>query len=209
MIEIIIIQILILLFSMTIHEVSHGAMADYLGDPTAKQAGRLTLNPLKHLDFVGSLIVPLVLIATLGKGFAWANPVPVNPYNFRDQKYGSLKTALAGPASNLTIALVFGLILRFFSGSISYNLASIFYLIVFINIILTIFNLLPVPPLDGSHILFAFLPSSMDNVKAFLFQFGFFILIFLIFFIPSFSQFLFHIVNLIINIIIGPLPHLI
>ncbi|XOA42879.1 MAG: site-2 protease family protein [Candidatus Nealsonbacteria bacterium] len=198
-----ILQIIILIFSIVIHEVSHGAMADYLGDPTAKYAGRLTLNPSKHLDLIGSVIVPLFLILTTGRGFGWAKPVPINPYNFRDQKYGSLKVALAGPGVNLAVALVFGLILRFSLAFISSSLASIFSSIIYLNIILGVFNLLPIPPLDGSHVLFTFLPYSMQKIKIFLTQFGFFILIFLIFFFPWFFQFLIYIVNWIFTIIVG------
>ncbi len=198
-----ILQIIILIFSIVIHEVSHGAMADYLGDPTAKYAGRLTLNPSKHLDLIGSVIVPLFLILTTGRGFGWAKPVPINPYNFRDQKYGSLKVALAGPGVNLAVALVFGLILRFSLAFIPSSLASIFSSIIYLNIILGVFNLLPIPPLDGSHVLFTFLPYSMQKIKIFLTQFGFFILIFLIFFFPWFFQFLIYIVNWIFTIIVG------
>jgi len=95
----IIFLILILLFSVVIHEVSHGAVANYLGDPTAKYAGRLTLNPLKHIDPIGSILVPLFLVLIQSPFLVgWAKPVPINPYNFRDQKYGSAKVALAGPA---------------------------------------------------------------------------------------------------------------
>lgn len=176
--------IVILIFSAVLHEVAHGAMALRLGDPTAKYAGRLTLNPLKHLDLFGSVILPLLLIFTMGKGIAWAKPVPVNPYNFRDQKYGSAKVAFAGPASNLAVALFFGLTLRFIpSNYLSSNLEIIFSDIVFINLILAIFNLIPVPPLDGSHILFTFLPFKFEIFKNFLIQFNIFILLIIIFFL--------------------------
>ena len=198
-----ILQILILIFSIIIHEVSHGAVANHLGDPTAKYAGRLSLNPLKHLDPIGSVIVPIFLILTTGGAFGWAKPVPINPFNFRDQKYGSLKVALAGPGINLVVALVFGLILRFSLAFIPYSLALAFSFIVSINIILAVFNLLPIPPLDGSYVLFTFLPYSMQKIKIFLTQFGFFILIFLIFFSPLFFQFLIYIVNRIFTIIVG------
>jgi len=176
--------IIILILSIIIHEVAHGSVAYHLGDPTAKYAGRLTLNPLKHLDPIGSIILPLFLIIFKSPIlFGYAKPVPINPRNFRDQRYGSLKVALAGPASNLAIALFFGLILRFFPGLIIFpGLAEMFSFIVYINILLAIFNLLPVPPLDGSHILFALLPLSARNIKIFLQQFGLFILLFIIFF---------------------------
>jgi len=176
--------IIILILSIIIHEVAHGSVAYHLGDPTAKYAGRLTLNPLKHLDPIGSIILPLFLIIFKSPIlFGYAKPVPINPRNFRDQRYGSLKVALAGPASNLAIALFFGLILRFFPGLIIFpGLAEMFSFIVYINILLAIFNLLPIPPLDGSHILFALLPLSARNIKIFLQQFGLFILLFIIFF---------------------------
>jgi len=199
--------IIILIFSIVIHEVSHGVMANYLGDPTAKYAGRLTLNPIPHIDPIGSIILPGILIMMNmilpGGGiiFGWAKPVPINPYNFRDQKYGSAKVALAGPAANLVIALVFGLSLRFFPVLVAFpGLDLMFSYIVYINILLAVFNLLPVPPLDGSHILFTFLPPGMENIKIFLSQFGLFILLFIIFF---FFQWIVLIINWIFALIVG------
>lgn len=193
--------ILILIFSAVIHEVAHGAMALKLGDPTAKLAGRLTLNPIKHLDFFGSFLVPLFLILTFHQGIAWAKPVPINPYNFTDQKYGSAKVAFAGPASNLIIALFFGLILRFTPQTFLFqNIDLFFSYIVFINLILAIFNLIPLPPLDGSHILFAFLPLKFENFKLFLSQFSIIILLFVILF---FFDLIINIVNFLFYLITG------
>jgi len=199
----VILEIIILIFSIVVHEVSHAAVANQLGDPTAKYAGRLSLNPLKHLDPIGSVIVPIFLILATGRGFGWAKPVPINPFNFRDQKYGSLKVALAGPGINLVVALVFGLILRLSLAFIPYSLALAFSFIVSMNILLAVFNLLPLPPLDGSYVLFTFLPYSMQKIKIFLTQFGFFILILLIFFSPFFFKFLIYIVNWIFTTIVG------
>ena len=196
--------IVILIFSAVIHEVAHGAMASRLGDPTAKYSGRLTLNPIKHLDFFGSLILPaLMLLVTRGQGpiFGWAKPVPINPYNFRDQKYGSAKVAVSGPAANFVIALFFGLVLRFLPAIPALSgLDLIFSYIVYINLLLTVFNLLPIPPLDGSHILFTFLPQGAENVKAVLNQFGLFILLFVIFFAFNWVVL---IINFIFRLIVG------
>ena len=175
--------IFVLLFSIIIHEVAHGTVAYYLGDPTAKYAGRLSLNPLKHLDPIGSLLLPLLLIVIRSPIlFGYAKPVPINPYNFRDRKYGTLKVAFAGPASNFSIAVFFGILIRVFSLPINSGLGLMFSFIVWINLLLAVFNLVPIPPLDGSHILFAILPDSMWKLKMILHQFGIFILFFIIFF---------------------------
>jgi len=175
--------IIILIFSVIIHEISHGAMADYLGDPTARLAGRLTLNPLKHLDPIGSFLVPLFLILMNSPIlFAWAKPVPINTRNFRDQRYGSAKVALAGPLANFGIALFFGLLIRFIPKiSLIPGLYFMFSYIVFLNILLAVFNLLPIPPLDGSHILFAILPNSFKNVRIIFNRLGLFVLLFVLF----------------------------
>lgn len=173
--------IIILLFSVIIHEVAHGSVANMLGDPTAKLAGRLTLNPIKHLDLFGSFFVPLFLIILRSPVlFGWAKPVPVNPYNFKNPRWDEAKVAVAGPAVNILIALVFGMVIRFFS--LPGPLLTIFSIIVILNLILAIFNLVPIPPLDGSHILFTFLPEKFSGFKLFLHQFGIFILLFFIFF---------------------------
>jgi Zn-dependent protease len=172
----VIIGVVVLIFSIVIHEVAHGAMAYYLGDPTAKYAGRLTLNPIPHLHLIGSILVPVSLFI-IGSPFlfGWAKPVPFNPDNLRDRRYGSAKVALAGPVSNLLIALVFGLLIRFFPDLTGF-LATFLIVIVFINILLAVINLLPIPPLDGSHILFTFLPYSMQRFRVMLSQYGFIIL---------------------------------
>ena len=184
--EIIFLQVAILIMSVVIHEVSHGLAAYWLGDPTAKYAGRLTLNPLKHLDLWGSFVVPVLMIMTLGVGFGWAKPVPYNPYNLRNQKYGSAIVGAAGPLSNILIALVFGFFLRvlLITGSISIgdsSLAMVFFTsVIMINILLAFFNLIPFPPLDGSKILFAVLPIS-EETKLRMEQFGFIFLFLIIF----------------------------
>jgi len=183
---ILIFQLAVLLMSVVIHEFAHGWMAFYLGDSTAKYYGRLTLNPLKHLDFWGSFIVPLMIFIFSGGQaiFGWAKPVPFNPYNLRDQRYGVAKVAMAGPGANLLVALTFGLSLRFMPLDILAlgGLAQIFSLIVILNILLAIFNLIPIPPLDGSKVLFTFLPHSLEKLRIFLEQYGMILLLLFIFF---------------------------
>jgi Zn-dependent protease len=199
-----IIFILIFLFSAILHEISHGWVADYLGDPTARNAGRLTLNPIKHLDPMGSVILPLLLIMFNSRIiFGWAKPVPINPFNLRDKRFGEAKVAAAGPLSNVLIAVFFGLLIRFFPFGVSAfetNLVVIFGYIVWINLLLALFNLLPIPPLDGSHILFALLPPNFNELKVFLLKYGFFILLFFLFF---FFQLLIPIIGFFFKIIVG------
>lgn len=181
-----ILSLVVFLFSVIIHELAHGYVAYSLGDPTAKYAGRLTVNPLKHLDPFGSVILPLLLFILHSPFlFGWAKPVPINPYNFRDKKYGEVKVSIAGPLSNFSLAIFFGLILRFIPyGIISANpgIEIALSYIVMINIWLAVFNLIPIPPLDGSWILFSFLPASARNVENFLRQYGVMILVLLILF---------------------------
>jgi len=195
------ILILILLFSVVIHEVSHGLIADYLGDPTARYAGRLTLNPINHLDPIGSIILPFVLFLS-GSSIliGWAKPVPINPYNFKDQKYGSAKVALAGPLANIIIAIVFALLIRISVSFAPFSLISIFGFIVQINLILAIFNLLPIPPLDGSHILFAFFPRLEEKARLFFAQWGIVLLILFIFLV---FPLIFPIVQVLFHLLVG------
>ena len=168
--------------SVVIHEVSHGYAAYLMGDPTAKNAGRLTLNPLVHLDLMGSLVVPLIAYLSAGFMFGWAKPVPYNPYNLKNQKHGDAIVAVAGPASNLLIALIFGLLIRFGLLIDVINITIITQIII-INLILAIFNLLPIPPLDGSKILFSFLPYRYIGFRQNLEKYSLFLLLFVIFFL--------------------------
>ncbi len=204
-------SLVVLIISVIIHELAHGYVASSLGDLTAKYEGRLTLNPLKHLDPFGSVILPLLLFISGSPVLVgWAKPVPINPYNFRDQKWGSLKVAIAGPLSNIALALFFGLIIRFvlvpygfydfFTRHTSAGDFNLFSYIVGLNIILAIFNLVPIPPLDGSWILFSFLSQKFDKAKMFLQQYGVFILIFFIFFgglqrLSQVTQFLYYLIS--------------
>jgi Zn-dependent protease len=184
---IIIFQLVTLIFSIMIHEIAHGFTALRLGDTTARDAGRLTLNPLKHLDPFGSIILPIILVLFQSPILiGWAKPVPYNPHNLKvDPKKGAAMIAAAGPISNITIALIFGLFLRIasalFDPATILSLTLLISIVVLINILLAIFNLIPIPPLDGSSILFALLPPSANAFRDFLVRYGFIILIFFIF----------------------------
>ncbi|OQX71716.1 hypothetical protein B6D52_00355 [Candidatus Parcubacteria bacterium 4484_255] len=171
----------IIIPSAIIHEYAHAWAADQLGDPTAKEAGRLTLNPIAHIDIWGTVLMPIFLFLLSGGRFvfAYAKPVPFNPYNLKNQKHGSGLVALAGPLANLIIALIFGLIIRFSEFN---QFTSLLSVIVYANVLLAIFNLLPIPPLDGSRILFAFLPSRFRYYEMVMQRYGFFILLLFIFF---------------------------
>ena len=170
-------RILILLFSIIVHEVSHGATAYALGDDTAKNEGRLTLNPLPHIDPVGTILLPLFI------GFGWAKPVPYNPYNLRNQKWGPFLVGIAGPASNIIIAVIFGLLFRFSDiFSLPEKFLTIIASITILNLGLALFNLIPIPPLDGSKIFSLLLPEKEANTYMSLGSVGFMILFFLLMF---------------------------
>jgi len=152
-------EIIVFLFSAIIHEYMHGWMALRLGDTTARDAGRLSFNPLVHLEWFGSFFLPLILLLTSSPFvFGWAKPVPYNPNNLKDRRWGDAKVGIAGPLGNLVIALFLGLLLRFLP-LFSLAFASLLSLIVYINLVLMVFNLVPLPPLDGSKVISAFLPE--------------------------------------------------
>ena len=163
---------LVFIFSAVIHEVSHGYVAKALGDDTAEKEGRLTLNPLVHLDPFGSVILPMIFYLTsklaggVGIIFGWAKPVPYNPYNLKNPKQGAFLIALAGPLSNVFVAFCLGLIIKL--GLVSGVLAQMFSIIVLINLMLAVFNLMPIPPLDGSKVLFGLLPPKLYYIEEFL-----------------------------------------
>lgn len=186
--------ILAILIAISIHETAHAWMANRLGDSTAKLAGRISLNPLVHLDPMGTIFLFLA-------GFGWGKPVPVNQGNFKNPKLDELKVALAGPLSNLLAAILFSLILRFLP--LSTAAGQIIFIIIQINVALMIFNLLPIPPLDGSSILQIILPEDAYRTIQ---QFGIFLLfafLIFIFLTPYFSNFITGSVNFIMKILLG------
>ena len=156
--------VIVLILSVIIHEVSHGYAAYSLGDPTAKIAGRLTLNPLKHIDPIGSVLIPALLVLTgAGVLFGWAKPVPYNPYNLKNQRWGEAIVAVAGSASNILLAVVFGLIARFAAADPSLaTFAQLAGTVAFVNLFLGLFNLLPIPPMDGYTVLRGILPYKLS-----------------------------------------------
>jgi len=156
--------IIILIVSIIIHELAHGYTADKLGDPTARLAGRLTLNPMAHIDWIGSIILPFILVVT-GAPFVlgWAKPVPFNPHNIKNPRRGGALIALMGPVSNLALALVFALIARVVGPEST--LFAFSQAVVVINVALAVFNLVPIPPLDGHHLLFAAIPDRYYHIK--------------------------------------------
>lgn len=191
--------ILVLIISVIIHEVAHGYAAYLLGDPTAKLQGRLTLNPLPHIDPVGSILLPgLLVITNAGMLFGWAKPVPYNPYNLRNQRWGEAIVGSAGVGVNLLLAVLFALIARAAFGMDETTFGSLAATVSFVNLFLGLFNLIPIPPLDGYTVLRGLLPYRMSvSMRAFeerlhaggIFTLLAFLFLFSFFFAPLFFDF--------------------
>jgi Zn-dependent protease len=190
MIESIVYLLPVLLFSVIVHECAHGYVAEWWGDPTARMLGRLTLNPLPHIDLFGSILVPgLLLMSGSGVLFGWAKPVPVTPENFRDRRMGDITVSLAGPASNVLLALALAGVLAVaaaISGAetVPPPVLALCYYGIMLNLVLAVFNLLPIPPLDGSHVVANLLPRPAAYAYQSMGQFGL-LLVFLLLFIPG------------------------
>ncbi len=161
--ESMIFTIVVLILSVIVHEVAHGYAANALGDPTARLQGRLTLNPVPHIDPIGSILIPGLLVLTnAGMLFGWAKPVPYNPYNLRNQRWGEAIVGIAGVATNLALAIVFALIARFSFGAGQETFGGLAAVVCYVNLFLGLFNLIPFPPLDGFTVLRGLLPYSMS-----------------------------------------------
>ena len=171
-------MVVVLLFSIIIHEIAHGYVALLNGDPTARMLGRITLNPVPHIDPVGSILLPLLLLLSHSSFLiGWAKPVPVNPLNFRNYRWGEFAVSAAGPVSNLALAAIFSIVLRLGLENPGLTLLAIYG--VSINIILALFNLIPIPPLDGSHILALVLPRELARLYSYLQPVGFILILIL------------------------------
>lgn len=161
---VIFLSFIVLIFSIIVHEVAHGYAADSLGDPTARLSGRLTLNPIPHIDLMGSILIPaLLLLSGSSMLFGWAKPVPYNPYNLRNPRWGEALVAVAGAAVNLFIAVLFGLMLRYGGATIPVAALEVASTITFVNLFLGLFNLIPFPPLDGFTVLRTILPWHLGT----------------------------------------------
>lgn len=183
----------ILLLSIILHEVAHAWVARREGDRTAEREGRITLNPIPHLDLMGSLVVPAILVAAPGSFiFGWAKPVPVNPSNFRDRRGGDIRVSLAGIAVNLALAVLFAVLLvplsavgGMVSDAVAGVLATGCIYGILINLILAVFNLIPIPPLDGSHVMYHLLPPGLRERYRSMGQVGLLALLAILFFVPG------------------------
>ena len=175
------VQFPLLLFSITVHEFAHGFVADKRGDSTARLLGRLTLNPVAHVDFFGTIVLPVVAIITGAPVFGWAKPVPVNPYELYNPKKDMAYVGIAGPISNLLVAILSGFALRITNSLHFLNFISpIFIFLIYINVLLPVFNLIPVPPLDGSRVVAGILPYELSYHYEKLTPYGFIIIILLL-----------------------------
>lgn len=173
-----------IIFAITVHEASHGYVAKYFGDLTAEKLGRITLNPIKHIDPIGTILVPAITLMLGGILFGWAKPVPVNFANLRNPKKDMLWVAAAGPASNFVMAIFWALVLNYSSsapGSASIFLLEMSKIGIMINLVLMVLNLLPLPPLDGGRIAVSLLPMNLAVMLSRVEQYGFIILIVLLF----------------------------
>jgi Zn-dependent protease len=180
----------VLLIAVVVHEYCHGRAAELMGDPTARNAGRLTLNPLPHLDPFGSVLLPLLLLVSGSPViFAAAKPVPINPMFFRDRRKGLFWVGLAGPASNLVMGAIGGIILAATYSWAPMLVVEIVYRFVFINCLLAVFNLIPLPPLDGSRLAEAVMPKQWIHGYTSIEPFGIFIIFGMFFLVPGFFSY--------------------
>lgn len=185
-----IIAIVSLVVSITLHEAVHAYAGYALGDDTAKHEGRITLNPIKHIDPFMTILLPLITLVVFGLPILAAKPVPFNPERVRFEEFGAAMIAFAGPLTNLILAALGAAIFSIFQGSLGADMLQIIILFIGINVAIFVFNMLPIPPLDGSRVLYAFAPESLQRVMASMERFGIFIIFAVVLMVPAFGQFL-------------------
>ena len=192
-----------LIISITIHEAVHAYVGYFLGDDTAKLHGRVTLNPFKHIDLFSTIILPVITFLIFKVPLLAAKPVPFNPNRVRFGEFGSAMIAVAGPVSNLLLAGFAGVILSIFKGALAVDLIQILVLFMIVNIGLFVFNMIPIPPLDGSRLLYAFAPETIQKFMASLENFGVFLIFTLIIIAPEAFNFISNLNNAIFNFLIN------
>ena len=197
-----IIVFVVLVISITIHEAMHAFTGFWLGDDTAQREGRITLNPIKHVDPFLTVLLPLITLLLFQTPFLAAKPVPFNPYRVRWDEFGSALVGIVGPFTNLLLAAVGAGLLNLFGGSLGLDLVRIISIWVIINVALFVFNMIPIPPLDGSRLVYAFAPESVQRVMASLEQYGIFLVFGLVLLVPGFTDLLSELNRTVINFLL-------